>query len=225
MDPGAPKADWILDPVTAPEHSGMLRRIRRTADLSQRELAARIGISKSAVAAAESGRSGIDARALARAAELAGLRLALVDADGRETAGMDGDAVRDQAGRLYPAHLDTRHGDEEWWHDEHRYSRPRVWYTFDRDRSTRDAVRRVQGTPSDHQRPQPGDSPRARADARRAAHWRAVAEERQRRFLAGEFAHVDLGLTCTCPPECDEVDDGSGPPRHAGACPCGCDLA
>jgi HTH-type transcriptional regulator/antitoxin HipB len=92
----------------------MLRRIRRTADLSQRELAARIGISKSAVAAAESGRSGIDARALARAAELAGLRLALVDADGRETAGMDGDAVRDQAGRLYPAHLDTRHGDEEW---------------------------------------------------------------------------------------------------------------
>jgi HTH-type transcriptional regulator/antitoxin HipB len=95
----------------------MVRRIRRLADLSQRELSARIGISKSAVAAAESGRAGLDARVLARAAALAGLRLALVDGQGREVPGMDPDAVRDTAGRLYPAHLDTRYSDEGWWHD------------------------------------------------------------------------------------------------------------
>ena len=210
--------------MTGPWLSGMLRRIRRSADLSQRELADQLGISKSAVAAAESGSSGLDVRVLLRAVEVAGLRLTVLDTAGREVDGMDGDAVRDEAGRHYPAHLDTRHGDEDWWHDEHRYSRQRVWYTFDRDRRTRDAVRRVQGVPEDHQRPQPGDSPRARAETRRASHWRAVAAERQRRFLAGEFAHVDQGVVCTCPPECDEVDDGSGPPRHAGACACRCDV-
>ncbi|SET53220.1 helix-turn-helix domain-containing protein [Geodermatophilus poikilotrophus] len=213
--------------MTDADHSGILRRIRRTADLSQRELAVRIGISKSAVAAAESGRSGIDARALVRAAEVAGLRLALVDADGREVAGMDGDAVRDQAGRRYPAHLDTRYGDEEWWytHQGHGHDREQPWYTLDRSRWIRDRVRARDGVPEDHQVPRPGDSPGQRAEARRAAHWRAVAAERQRRFLAGEFAHVDDGLTCACPPGCDEVDDGSGPPRHAVDCPCGCDLA
>ncbi|TFV60809.1 XRE family transcriptional regulator [Geodermatophilus sp. DF01-2] len=212
--------------MTDPAHSGMLRRIRRVADLSQRELAARIGVSKSAVAAAESGRSGLDVRVLGRAAELAGLRLALVDAGGREVPGMDPEAVRDRAGRYYPAHLDTRYGDEEWWysHQGHGHDREQPWYTFDRARWVRDWHRARDGTPDDHQLPQPGDSPKARAHARRDTHWRAVAEERQRRFLAGEFAHVDPGLTCSCPPECDEVDDGSGPARHATVCACGCDL-
>jgi HTH-type transcriptional regulator/antitoxin HipB len=212
--------------VTDPDLSGMLRRIRRTADLSQRELAARIGISKSAVATAESGRSGVDVRALARAAGLAGLRFALLDAEGREVAGMDPDAVRDRGGRLFPAHLDTRYGDEEWWytHQSHGHDREPPWYTFDRTRWVRDRIRARDGVPEDHQVPRPGDSPRQRARARRDAHWRAVAEERQRRFLAGEFAHVDQGIDCTCPAECDEVDDGSGPPRHAAACACGCDL-
>lgn len=204
-----------------------LRRIRRIADLSQRQLAAAAGVSASAVSHAEAGTRDLPARALARAAEVAGVRLALLDADGREVTGMAGDAVRDRGGRLFPAHLDTRYGDEEWWytHRGHGHDREQPWYTFDRTRWVRDWVRARDGMPEDHQVPRPGDSPRQRARARRDAHWRAVAEERQRRFLAGEFAHVDPGIDCTCPPECDEVDDGSGSPRHAGACPCGCDLA
>lgn len=206
--------------------SGMLRRIRRAADLSQRELAERLGISKSAVAAAESGSGGLDVRVFARAAEVAGLRLAILDAESREVAGMDDDAVRDGAGRHYPAHLDTRYGDEEWWytHQGHGHDREQPWYTFDRTRWVRDRVRARHGTPDDHQVPRLGDAPRQRAEARRDAHWRAVAEERRRRFLAGEFADVDPGLTCTCPPECDEIDDGSGPTAHASACACRCDL-
>jgi transcriptional regulator with XRE-family HTH domain len=204
---------------------GMVRRIRRTADLSQRELAARIGVSKSAVAAAESGRAGFDVRALIRAAEVAGLRLVLVDAQGQEVPGMDPDAVRDTAGRLYPAHLDTRYSDEGWWHDEHRYSRNRVWYRFDRDRRRRDALRDRSGTPDDHQLPWAGDAPWERAEARRLARWREREAERQRRFLAGELSGIDLRFDCTCPPRCDELDDGTGTPVHAPECPCGCDLA
>ncbi|MGY1821568.1 helix-turn-helix domain-containing protein [Geodermatophilus sp. SYSU D00079] len=204
---------------------GLLRRIRRLADLSQRELAARIGVSKSAVAAAESGRSGLDARVLARAAEATGLRLVLLDAQGREVPGMDPDAVRDTAGRFYPAHLDTRYGDEGWWHDEHRYGRDRVWYTFDRTWDRRDVRRGRSGTPDDHQLPRAGDAPWVRAAARRQAQWEERAAERQRRFLAGGLSSIDVGFDCTCPPECDEVDDGHGTPVHAPDCPCGCDLA
>ncbi|MGY1635604.1 helix-turn-helix domain-containing protein [Geodermatophilus sp. SYSU D00742] len=204
---------------------GWLRRIRRVADLSQRELAARIGVSKSAVAAVESGRSGLDARAVARAAEVAGLRLVLVDAQGRQVPGMDPDAVRDAAGRLYPAHLDTRYSDEGWWHDEHRYSRDHVWYTFDRDRLRRDARRDRTGTPDDHQLPRAGDAPWQRAEARRLARWQKWRAERQRRFLSGELSGIGVGFDCTCPPRCDEADDGNGPPVHAPDCACGCDLA
>ncbi|MFD2091606.1 helix-turn-helix domain-containing protein, partial [Blastococcus deserti] len=74
---------------------GTLRRIRRLADRSQRELAVELELSKSAIAAAESGRRDLPVSALARAAALAGLRLALLDADGAEVAGMAPDAVRD----------------------------------------------------------------------------------------------------------------------------------
>ncbi|MGY1705970.1 helix-turn-helix domain-containing protein [Geodermatophilus sp. SYSU D00697] len=204
---------------------GMLRRIRRRADLSQRELARACGVSAAVVSHAEAGRRGVTAGLLARAAEVAGLRLALVDSRGQEVPGMDPDAVRDTAGRLYPAHLDTRYSDEGWWHDEHRHGRARVWYTFDRDRRRRDARRDRTGTPDDHQLPRAGDAPRERAEARRLARWREREAELQRRFLAGELNGLDVCFECTCPPRCDELDDGIGTPVHAPDCACGCDLA
>ncbi|MGR7025042.1 helix-turn-helix domain-containing protein [Geodermatophilus sp. URMC 62] len=149
---------------------GLIRRIRRRADLSQREIAAATGIPKATVAAAEAGTRGLDARALARLAEVAGLRLVLVDGEGAEVAPMDGRAVRDEGGRRFPAHLDTRHGDEGWWHGPHRYDRTPVIYTFTRHRRRRDERRSVRGgTPEDHQLPRPGDGPAARAAARQAA--------------------------------------------------------
>ncbi|MGY1812723.1 helix-turn-helix domain-containing protein [Blastococcus sp. SYSU D00820] len=204
---------------------GVLRRIRRAADLSQRELAERLGVSKSGVAAAESGTRGMDARALGRAAALAGLRLALLDAQGTEVPVMDGNAVRDMGDRRFPAHLDTRYGDEHWWHDDHHYGRPRPWYTFDRAREVRDAGRRHAGTPADHQLPRPGDSPWDRAAARREAQWRARDEELRRRFEAGEFAALDLGPACTCPPSCDDLLAATGELDHAADCVCGCDVS
>jgi HTH-type transcriptional regulator/antitoxin HipB len=173
----------------------------------------------------ENGRQDLTIRLLTAAARLAGLRVALLDGDGHEVTGMTDDAVRDMAGRRFPAHLDTRYGDDGWWHGPHRYDREQPWYTFDRRRHLRDQYRRGTGTPEDHQRPQPGDSPADRAAARRLERLRAEAGERERRFLAGDFAHVRDVFVCSCPDECDELDDRSGKPVHATACRCNCDLA
>ena len=88
--------------------AGALRRIRRTADCSQRELADHLGVSKATVAAVETGARDLSSELLVRAADLAGLRVALVDAGGQEVPVMSGPAARDRAGRRFPAHLDTR---------------------------------------------------------------------------------------------------------------------
>jgi transcriptional regulator with XRE-family HTH domain len=204
--------------------SGVLRRIRRVADLSQRGLADRCELSQSAVAQAESGRRDLPTQILARAAELAGLRLALLDAAGNEVGGMAPDTVRDLGGRRFPAHLDTVHSDERWWRWAHRFDRSRPTYTFGRDRGGRDARRRARGTPVDHHPFVPGDSPAERAADRRRAALRKRAEERERRFLTGELTGLDDGFTCSCPPGCDGLDDGSGRPVHADGCPCRCDV-
>jgi DNA-binding XRE family transcriptional regulator len=208
--------------------SGVLRRIRRLADCSQRELAGAGGVSKTALASAEAGTRGLDARALARLAAVAGLRLVLVDARGDEVAPMDGDAVRDEGGRFFPAHLDTRHGDDGWWHGPHRRDRTPVTYTFTRDRPWRDRLRQARGgTPDDHQLPRAGDSLAQRAAARRAAVERVRAAERARR---AEEPFVD-DLLCECPPACEDLLLDERPPTpgrpapHAPDCVCHCDLS
>jgi transcriptional regulator with XRE-family HTH domain len=184
---------------------GVLRRIRRSADLSQQELGSRLSVPKSTIAAAETGAGGLDVRVLARAAELARLRVALLDADGNEVAGMADGAVRDQGGRRFPAHLDTRYGNQCWWHGRERYSRSEPWYTFDRVRYTRDFRRGQLGTPDDQQLPQPGDSPQERRAAReRAARLRR--EEALQRWREQHRGPQPDPWTCTCPPECAELD-------------------
>jgi HTH-type transcriptional regulator/antitoxin HipB len=203
---------------------GMLRRIRRLADLSQRELAEVCGISQSAVAQAESGRRDLAVGALCAAAETAGLTLVLLDPCGEVVQGMAPDSVRDLSGRRFPAHLDTRRSDDGQWLHEPRRDRPETAFTVSRDREARDAHRHASGTPQDHHPFVPGDSPAERAAARRRDAARARAEELQRRFLAGELRHLDDGFTCTCPPACDELDEGNGPPVHAGECLCRCDV-
>lgn len=204
--------------------AGVLRRIRRLADLSQRELAAAAGLAPSSVAHAEAGTRDLPARALARAAELAELRLALLDAAGREVGPMAAGGARDKADRRLPAHLDTRHGDEGWWYEIHRYGRARPWFTFDRNRDVRNAVRRRHGTPQDHHVPQPGDCPAERAAARRSERRRRADEERARRFEAGELRLSGDWFTCACPARCSELDDFSGRPVHTDECRCRCDV-
>ncbi|SFE07274.1 helix-turn-helix domain-containing protein [Blastococcus tunisiensis] len=204
--------------------SGYLRRIRRTADLSQRQLAEGLGIPKSTLAAAEAGSRDLPAGRLAEAAALAGLRIALVDADAREIPPMTSDAARDAAHRQLPAHLDTLHSDEVPDRWEHRPRRRQPWFTFELDRSLRDTRRARHGVPDDHHAPRPGDSPAERRAARQRAARLRREEDLRRRLAAGEIA-PSPEWTCTCPPRCDELDDRSGRPVHADECPCSCDLA
>lgn len=86
--------------------SGYVRRARRLADLSQRQLAERTGIAQARVSRVENG-AGLDVRAFVRMLAVAGLRLAVVDGSGAEVAPMPSDVFRDGAGRRHPAHLDV----------------------------------------------------------------------------------------------------------------------
>ncbi|MDP9428460.1 MAG: helix-turn-helix domain-containing protein, partial [Actinomycetota bacterium] len=131
----------------SPDLAGMVRRIRRTADLSQRELAARTGVAKTTIAAAEAGSRDLGVTRLGLLAEVAGLRLALLDADGHEVPGMDSDGARDATGRRLPAHLDTEHTDEVADRWAHRPDRKQPWFTFGLDRAARDRRRARVGTP------------------------------------------------------------------------------
>jgi HTH-type transcriptional regulator/antitoxin HipB len=82
-------------------------RVRRTCDLSQRDLGAAIGLDHSQVARIESARRRVDLSLLARILSLAGMRIAVLDRDGVEVIPVPRDVLRDNAGRRLPAHLDV----------------------------------------------------------------------------------------------------------------------
>lgn len=121
---------------------GLVRRARRIADISQRELARRTGLAPSTVARIETGAIAPSLDVVQHILATAGLSLVVVDRDGHVVQPMrDVDDIRDGADRRYPAHLDTildpRPG--EWWADQYGLARPPE--TFYRDRERRDARR------------------------------------------------------------------------------------
>jgi transcriptional regulator with XRE-family HTH domain len=136
----------------------VLRALRRAADLSQRQLAERAGVSQTAVARIESGRAGNPAfRTVERLVRAAGATLR-AEADPPASGAAPPDPVpheelRDAAGRRYPAHLDvlevTR--PEKWWGSWWTETMiPSRWplakvppYTFHRRRWERDRRRRL----------------------------------------------------------------------------------
>jgi transcriptional regulator with XRE-family HTH domain len=87
--------------------AGYMRRVRRIADLSQRELAALLGVSHASVGRMETGAAPVDVAALSAVLGLAGLRLCVVDATGRAVSPVPGDVLRDHADRHFPSHLDV----------------------------------------------------------------------------------------------------------------------
>jgi transcriptional regulator with XRE-family HTH domain len=178
---------------------GLVRRARRRADLSQRELAARAGVSASAVARAEStGR--VRLAALQQIFAATGLRLAVVDATSSSAiAPMRPDAVRDKARRRLPAHLDPA---PLWWkhliHPRQRYETmllPRSMVRYLRIRSLRDLNRRTFGIPADHPGHEDRHPPRPR-------------------LRPSAYAPIDD--LCTCGPECER--------RCIDGCECGCEY-
>jgi HTH-type transcriptional regulator/antitoxin HipB len=92
---------------------GLVRRVRRAAELSQRALAARLGVSQATVARWETGRTSPPLTMLEQMAAVAGLRVTLLDEAGEPAEPMREDAACDRAGRRFPAHVDLRA--DGWW--------------------------------------------------------------------------------------------------------------
>jgi HTH-type transcriptional regulator/antitoxin HipB len=87
--------------------TGYVTAVRRRADLSQRELAERVGVSQSTVARWELDGPAPTVRVLERVLRVSGLRLAVVDEDGSVVPPLGHGGVRDNGGRRFPAHLDV----------------------------------------------------------------------------------------------------------------------
>lgn len=97
------------EPLAVPRFdvAGLIRRARREARLSQREMASMIGVSQSTIARAETGDAVVTVPVLLAALAVGGIDLIACGADG-EVLTMRSDALRDRGGRSLPAHLHCR---------------------------------------------------------------------------------------------------------------------
>jgi transcriptional regulator with XRE-family HTH domain len=121
---------------------GLVRRLRRLADLSQRELAGRAGLSPSTVSRIEAADLIPSLSVLQRLFACADLQLVVVDQEGRVVQPLrEAEWGRDGRDRRYPSHLDTVVSPEphEWW-EQFGLARPPP-ETFIRDRGHRDLIR------------------------------------------------------------------------------------
>lgn len=184
---------------------GLVRRARREGDLSQRDLAALLGVDQSTVSRWETGQAVPDVVTFARALALGGLDLAVLDAEGAEAAPMSDAPPRDGARRHFPAHLDL--GEEyhpvTW---ELRLTTPhRRRRDARRARCVLDAGAGAQGSwwsvaAADHPTRAELDAERRRGREERCA--QRVAELRARRGTCGH-PHPEEP-PCSCPVGCEE---------------------
>jgi transcriptional regulator with XRE-family HTH domain len=170
--------------------AGYMRRVRRIADLSQRELAALLGVSHASVGRMETGAAPVDVAALSAVLGLAGLRLCVVDATGRAVSPVPGDVLRDHADRHFPSHLDVLPPADQPVHRgaNPRKGRPeaRGWYTL---RGRRVELRDRRGVHADH--------PTVSGERRRLAQRRAEMRDRVRSRL-----HLEPEPECICADAC-----------------------
>lgn len=118
--------------MTAFDTVGYLLRARRLQGLSQREMAATMGVAQSTWAGYESGARTIPHHVLEQALVGAGLRLAVVDERGAGVPPFPPDTVRDNAARRFPAHLEVQPPDqlprEALRAPRYDRQQPRAWY-------------------------------------------------------------------------------------------------
>ncbi|RYB91863.1 XRE family transcriptional regulator [Nocardioides oleivorans] len=154
---------WFMGPFGG-GMPGLVRRIRRILDVSQRGLAALLGVSQSVVARWETGRTSPRASAVERLLGMAKVRATLHDEEsGEEVTPMRADGARKHGGSRFPAHTDLRV--TGWWIPRELRSMTSVEYFSSRDRSRerRDPAihyrtgrrakwveRLVRGVPDDH---------------------------------------------------------------------------
>jgi HTH-type transcriptional regulator/antitoxin HipB len=126
---------WLMGPFDGGV-PGVVRRVRRILDVSQRGLAARLGVSQSVVARWETGRTSPRAAVLERLLRMAGLRARLADeTTGEEVVPMRADGARTHGGSRYPAHVDLRA--TGWWVPQALRRMTTVEYVEARERSRR----------------------------------------------------------------------------------------
>ena len=156
------EVEWFLMGPFDGGVPGLVRRIRRILDVSQRGLAALIGVSQSVVARWETGRTSPRVSAMQELMRLAGLGSTVHDLEsGEEVEPMRDDGARDRGGRRYPAHVDLKvygwyvpRGLDctvdagRWLRRSRRELDPGIRYTT--SRYWRRLLRRAYGTPIDH---------------------------------------------------------------------------
>jgi transcriptional regulator with XRE-family HTH domain len=123
-------------------YSGLVRKARRLADMSQREMARAAGVSQAAISKIEADALTPSIDLLLRVLGAAKLRLVVVDDEGHVVEPMkDWQDTEDGAGRRYPSHLDIILDPKpgEWWADQYGLTAPPE--TFRRDRVVRDMQR------------------------------------------------------------------------------------
>ncbi|WP_084620650.1 helix-turn-helix domain-containing protein [Agromyces italicus] len=191
------------------ETAGIVLRVRRELDVSQRELAAMIGVGHSTVARIEASQVDIGLAAFQRLIALAGMRVSVFDADGEEVVPVPQDAIRDNAGRRMPAHLDVRSPEDVPRSKlaDVRYDRaePTGWYHH---RAARDERRSRLGLTA-------GDDHPTRSSMQAEARRRLVERLEHAKRLA-ERDLMTLG-DCVCLSACWESGDCTGDCR----CDCG----
>ena len=185
---------------------GHVARVRRLADLSQRELAEEAGVGQATIARWESGGPSITVAMLDRILRVAGLRLEVVDESGQTVRPMNPGAVRDNAGRRFPAHLDV--APPELMPSNRgagrRYDRPdpQGWYALRRTRDHELAAGEAR----------PADHPTVSEFAERRNARRATRASRSSRPT-----DTDRLPSCTCADDC--TDHPACPP----SCRCQCE--
>jgi transcriptional regulator with XRE-family HTH domain len=144
--------------------AGLIRRIRRILDVSQRGLAALLGVSQSVVARWETERTSPRVGVLQRMLSLAGIAVALhEEKSGERVEPMRADGARQRNGSRYPAHVDLRV--TGWWVPRAVRRMTSIGYFTSKDRSRRLGLpsvhyrtcphrkrieRMISGTPVDH---------------------------------------------------------------------------
>ena len=113
---------------------GLVRRVRRILDVSQRGLAKLLDVSQSAVARWETGRTSPRVDVLQTMLRLARVRVVLEDIDtGKEVQPMRADGARKHGGSRFPAHTDLRA--TGWWVPRELREMTSIEYFRHRDRS------------------------------------------------------------------------------------------
>lgn len=177
---------YVMGPFDG-EVPGLVRRIRRILDVSQRGLAEILEVSQSVVARWETGRTSPRVSVLQHLFGLAGLGARIERSEtGEEVEPMRDDGARDRRGRRYPAHVDL--SVKGWWFPRGAESTADFLWWRQISRRRRNPLIRFHSSPRRRYlhrllNGQPVDHPADQQLVAEAVHLDELREQRRRRIL------------------------------------------